>query len=120
MPYDINGRPIDEEDDSAILKVVITVIAVFLSIALICFHLTAEPADDPVPVMQHTLALDYNNAAIMHAYGMPTAEDVMYYHMHGQWGYYEDGIQMTFDDLPGRNDRWDMLYGIEENPAFDK
>ena len=112
----------DEQDDAKIVKAVVVAVATFLAIALLCFIFNdSEPQQQEEPkAIDHVLILDYNNAALMHAYGMPTAEDVMYYHTHGQWGYYEGGVQMTFDDLPGRNDRWDMLYGIEKNPAFDK
>ena len=44
----------------------------------------------------------------------------MQWHVHGQWGYYEDGKLYAFDELPGSAATWDELYGIEDNPAFDK
>lgn len=121
MPYDINGRPIDDNEDDGIIKVFIAVVVAILFTALLC-NAAANVAgtEEPEPVMSHVLAIDYNNAALMHEYGMPTAEDVMYYHLHGQWGYYENGVQMTFDTLPGKAERWDELYGIPDNPKFDK
>lgn len=121
MPYDINGQPIDDNEDDGIIKVFIAVVVAILFTALLC-NAAANVADteEPEPVMSHVLAIDYNNAALMHEYGMPTAEDVMYYHLHGQWGYYENGVQMTFDTLPGKAERWDTLYGIPDNPKFDK
>lgn len=121
MPYDINGKPIEDDDDAPIMKAVVAVIVTILTIAIICSFIQQESVEnETLPVMSHTIVLDYNNAALMHAYGMPTAEDVMYYHLHGQWGYMQDGEQVTFDRLPGRADRWDVLYGIAENPKFDK
>ena len=64
--------------------------------------------------------LDTSNAARMHNLGLPTKEDVMQWHIHGQWGYYEYGTQVSYADLPGDPAFWDKLYGIEPNPNFDK
>ena len=112
---------INDDNDTTIVKAVAVALAAFLAIALLCFIFNdSEPQQQDGTAMDHVLVLDYNNAYLMHAYGLPTAEDVMYYHMHGQWGYYDTGVQKTFDQLPGRADRWDALYGIEPNPAFDK
>ena len=112
MPYDINGKPIEDDDDAPIVKAVMAVIVTILTIAVICSFIQQEPADDETaPVMSHTIVLDYNNAALMHAYGMPTAEDTMNYKMHGVWGYKDqDGKIVLFDKLPGGYQVWYELY----------
>ncbi len=66
------------------------------------------------------LTLDTSNNALMHKYGMPTKADCMQWHVHGQWGWIADGKLYAFDELPGDSRAWDELYGIDDNPAFDK
>lgn len=102
-------------------------VAALLLCGAVAFGISAILSDAPMEEqpteMPHssTLVLDMSNAALMHKHGMPTAEDVMYYHLHGQWAYYQDGVQVTLDRLPGDSRTWDALYGIDsDNPAFDK
>ena len=117
----MDSYPDDEQDYKKIVKAVVIVVATLIAIVLLCFAFNdSVPQQQDDVAMNHVLVLDYNNAYLMHAYGLPTAEDVMYYHMHGQWGYYDTGVQKTFDQLPGDPKRWDDLYDIEPNPAFDK
>ena len=56
----------------------------------------------------------------MHEHGLPTKADVMEWHVHGSWSYQLDGEVRTYWELPGRASAWDELYGIDDNPAFDK
>ena len=98
------------------IGILLVVCAAILAMCGILNDSTPQPTPEPT----YELNLDCTNAAEMHAWGLPTKADVMQYHVHGQWGFYQDGALMAFDDLPGMNDRWDRLYGIEDNPAFDK
>jgi len=67
------------------------------------------------------LTLDTSNNALMHRYGLPTKADAMQWHVHGQWGFWDNGRLIAFDELPGDSRAWDSLYGIDsDNPAFDK
>lgn len=67
------------------------------------------------------LSVDTSNAALMHRYGMPTKADCMEWHVHGQWGFWDNGRLIAFDELPGDSRAWDELYGIDsDNKAFDK
>lgn len=77
-----------------------------------------EQPDEPQPTYE--LRVDCSNTAQMHRYGMPTKADVMQWHVHGQWGWIERGVLVSFAELPGSAAAWDELYGIEDNPAFDK
>lgn len=95
-------------------------LVVCAAILAMCGIVDDSTPTEPRPEPTYVLNLDCTNAAEMHAWGLPTKSDVMEYHVHGQWGFYQDGTLMAFDDLPGMNDRWDRLYGIEDNPAFDK
>ena len=102
------------------LGALLLVCAVIFSISFIVQDSTPEPVqDDPAPT--YTLQLDCSNTAMMHKYGMPTKADCMQWHVHGQWGWIEDGKLYAFDELPGDSRSWDELYGIDsDNPAFDK
>ena len=93
-----------------VIGLVCIIIAVILLIALCC-HVATEgvrPIDD---MSQRTLILDTGNAATMHKYGMPTAEDTMNYKMHGVWGYKDSaGQTVLFNKLPGGYQVWYELY----------
>ena len=68
------------------------------------------------PIENHStyvLNVDTSNAALMHRYGLPTKADCMEYHVHGQWGYYIDGMLYAYDRLPGLSESWDSLYEID-------
>ncbi|MBQ9043811.1 MAG: hypothetical protein IJ111_13480 [Eggerthellaceae bacterium] len=116
----------EEPDDGGwhVMGAVTAAIACILAIAALAFIVadsTPEPAQEAqTDAPSCALYLDCTNAALMHSWGLPTKADVVEWHVHGQWGYYEDGRLCAFDELPGRSERWDMLYGIEPNPAFDK
>lgn len=98
------------------------------AVALACWGIVA----DSTPTEQHAqevsteqdtkmLTLDTSNNALMHKYGMPTKADCMEWHVHGQWGFWDNGRLIAFDELPGDSRAWDELYGIDsDNPAFDK
>jgi hypothetical protein len=98
------------------------------AVALACWGIVA----DSTPTEQHAqevsteqgtklLTLDTSNNALMHRYGMPTKADCMEWHVHGQWGFWDDGRLIAFDELPGDSRGWDELYGIDsDNKAFDK
>ena len=120
MDYD--GEP--KDGGWHVARAVIAATACILAIALLAFIVAdstpQEGAEQPEAAPTCTLYLDCSNAALMHSWGLPTKADVMQYHIHGQWGFYQDGRLCAFDDLPGMNDKWDELYGIEDNPAFDK
>ena len=95
------------------------------AVALACWGIvadsTAPEESDAEPGPTYELALDCSNAALMHRYGMPTKADCMQWHVHGQWGWIEDGKLYAFDELPGDSRAWDELYGIDsDNKAFDK
>lgn len=110
-------------DDSGPVAVACLVIAVIIAIAGICFIFNDTPTEEQEQKMTgsgYELVLDCSNAYQMHRYGLPTKADCMQYHVHGQWGYYMAGDLYAYDDLPGGSDAWDKLYGIEDNPAFDK
>lgn len=72
---------------------------------------TPQTPDSNAPT--YMLQLDCSNAALMHAYGMPTKADVMEYHQSGQWGYKDGDTVRVFDRLPGYTGQWDSLYGID-------
>lgn len=82
---------------------------------------TDEPAavDTPARTRNATLAVDVTNAAQMHKLGLPTKTDVMSFHVYGHWAYgymTDDGERVSFGpyySLPGGNDIWDKLYGID-------
>ena len=99
---------------------ILAAIAAFFCTVVICMVWQGQTAEPQEPEGTYTLQLDCNNAAQMHAHGLPTKADVMEYHIHGQWAYYMDGVLMAFDRLPGSAETWDTLYQIEPNPAFDK
>ena len=83
------------------------------------FDTTQEPIETNTPT--YVLNIDTSNAALMHQYGLPTKADCMEYHVHGQWGYYIDGMLYAYDRLPGLSESWDSLYEIDSNnPGFDK
>lgn len=103
---------------NGLFKAAVAFLACIAAIALACFIMNDAPREEPQPT--YTLQLDCTNAAQMHAYGFPTKTDVMQYHVNGSWGYYQDGILRSFHELPGYEDRWDDLYGIEDNPAFQR
>lgn len=120
MPYD-TLEP--EEATWPVVKAVCAAIAAILCIALIGFILadSAPNAGEDAGAASCSLHLDCGNAALMHTWGLPTKEDVLEWHLHGQWAYMQDGVLRAYDELPGRAERWDMLYGIDsDNPAFDK
>lgn len=82
------------------------------------FDTTQEPVESH---SNYVLNIDTSNAALMHSYGLPTKADCMEYHVHGQWGYYIDGMLYAYDRLPGLSESWDSLYEIDsDNPGFDK
>ena len=125
MPYDISGRGVDPEgdgDDGMALKAGLGFIAAMLIIALAWVVIGDAPrtADADAPQATYRLVLDCSNSAQMHNHGLPTKADVMEWHLHGQWGYCQDGMLYAFADLPGRDEVWDELYGIDPNPNFDK
>lgn len=124
MPYDASGLPEQDEGSGGIRMAVFAAIACILAIGAMWFILTDAPAEDTHPAANesatYTLQLDCSNAALMHKYGMPTKADCMQYHVHGQWGWIKEGKLYAFDELPGDSAAWDELYGIEDNPAFDK
>ena len=94
-----------------------------LAVALIVFasivvvSLCTDEAE-PEPAPTYELVLDCSNAAMMHAYGLPTKADVIQYHVQGRWGYLDNGAVVLFDDLPGNAESWDSLYQIKPNKAF--
>ena len=103
----------DPDLGKGVIGLACLIIAIILAIALCC-HVATEgvrPIDD---MSQRTLILDTGNAASMHKYGMPTAEDAMNYKMHGVWGYKDqDGKTALFNKLPGGYQVWYELYGME-------
>ena len=118
MPYDCS----DHEDGIKLWKAAAALVFCVLVILLIGFVVNDAPRDDemPVPNTLYTLELNCSNAAEMHEYGLPTKVDVIQWHVHGSWGYYQDGKLYVSHDLPGRDDAWDALYEIGPNPAFTK
>ena len=122
MPYDYTDQ--EDAEGFSIMRVVAAVIASLLVIAAVgAFVLDDAPratADQPVVVDTATLSVRTNNAAEMHRYGMPTKADVMEWHMTGQWGYKIGSMFFVYGELPGTQAAWDELYGIGQNPAFDK
>lgn len=118
----------DEPEDGSwhVMRAIIAAIAAILAIGAIWFILADSTPDEhaqQVSTEQHThmLTLDISNNALMHKYGMPTKADCMQWHIHGQWGWLDDGKLYAFDELPGDSRAWDELYGIDsDNPAFDK
>lgn len=101
------------------VRTICACIAAILTAALVWYVATGIDEQETNNAT-YRLTLDCNNAALMHAYGLPTKADVMEYHMHGQWGYYDKDTLKAFDELPGIDGRWDAFYGIEDNPDFDK
>ena len=120
MPYDIDGRGIDrDENDGSILYAVLAFISVLLIIGAAWFVLSGEPREPAQEPPKSTLTLETGNAAIMHQYGLPTCADVMEWHVNGQWSYKAGGRCRVYADLPGDASAWDKLYGIDGgNPAF--
>ena len=111
------------EYEKPILLAVFSAIAAVLLIGAVCFIVGDAPREDPADAQPtYELRLDCSNAALMHAYGLPTKADVMEWHMQGQWGYVEPGNRLhMYAELPGGKAGWDELYGIDgSNPAFDK
>lgn len=120
MPYDANGEAYDPDENGGIIKAAAAAIACILLIA-VCWRIAATQPETVDNQPTYRLVLDCGNAALMHAYGMPTKADVMEWHMSGRWGWIEDGRLIAFDELPGDSRAWDELYGIDsDNPAFDK
>lgn len=101
---------------SGLPKAVAAALACVLAIVLI----GCAVGDTPEPGPTYALHLDCGNAALMHEHGLPTKADVMEWHVRGSWSYQLDGQVRTYWELPGRANAWDELYGIEDNPAFDK
>ena len=104
-----------EDNDDSIIKAVAAVIVVLLVIAATCFIVEDAAREDAAS--QHTasktLVLDCTNAAAMHKYGMPCAEDVMNYKMYGSWGYKDSNGEMhMYRRLPGDMEAWYELYDI--------
>lgn len=116
MAYDINGNAFDPRDtgEDNVLKAAALVIGAVLLIAFVVWG-TAQCAEEPEPVEEPaTLTLELDNAKMMHLRGMPTAEDVMYFKLHHQWGYYDDeGTLRAYDELPGEEAIWYHLYNID-------
>lgn len=98
-------------------KAIAAALACVLAIVLFSAYLAATPTE---PEPTYTINLDCNNSALMHEHGLPTKADVMEWHVHGSWSYQLDGEVRTYWELPGRASAWDELYGIDDNPAFDK
>lgn len=98
----------------------VTAVFLILLTAFIVTDTAGQSDEMPVPGTLYTLELDCSNSALMHEYGMPTKVDVIQWHVHGSWGYYQDGKLYVSHDLPGRDDAWDTLYEIGPNPAFTK
>ena len=97
------------------------------AVMLACWGIVADSTPDDhaqqVSTVENTrmLTLDTSNNALMHKYGMPTKADCMEWHVHGQWGFWDNGRLIAFDELPGDSHAWDELYGIDsDNKAFDK
>lgn len=103
-----------EESDGTIIKAVAAVIAVLLVIAATCFIVEDAPREEAAShTASKTLVLDCTNAAAMHKYGMPCAEDVMNYKMYGSWGYKDSNGEMhMYRRLPGDMEAWYELYDI--------
>ena len=123
------GLSIDQAEEDAswergLAKAIAAVLACALLIALCGRLLSCQPQGQEATAAQPagivSLELSTQNAALMHRSGLPTKADVMQWHTHGQWGYYEGGVLYAYDDLPGAGKAWDELYGIEDNPAFEK
>lgn len=96
-------------------------LVVCAAILAMCGIVDDSTPAEPQPEPTYTLNLDCSNNALMHRYGMPTKSDVMEWHVHGQWGYFEGKTLVAYDELPGDSRAWDALYGIgSDNPAFDK
>ena len=85
-----------------------------LVIAATCFIISDAPRETGAQhVASKTLVLDCTNAAAMHKYGMPCAEDVMNYKMYGSWGYKDSNGEMhMYRRLPGDMEAWYELYDI--------
>lgn len=129
MAYDINGKaydPTDQDWQRGLSKAIAAILACALVTAMCGSFLSCHPQEQEVAVAQPEngivrLELSTSSAALMHRYGLPTKADVMQWHTHGQWGYYQGGVLYAYDELPGDGAAWDELYGIDpHNPAFDK
>ena len=103
--------------DTGLPACIIAAAACVLAIVLLSAFLATEPQESGPTYAIH---LDCGNAALMHEHGLPTKADVMEWHVRGSWSYQLDGQVRTYWELPGRASAWDELYGIEDNPAFDK
>ena len=121
MPYYPNGEAYDRLEDAQEaewIKTLAKAIAVVLACALAICLAGKLAGDGTQDVEPGTLSIETSNAAAMHEYGMPTKEDCIEYHLHGQWGYYKGNVLYAFDELPGGSEAWDDLYGIENGNAF--
>lgn len=120
VAYDVDYRGYDP--DEGVPGVLMAAIAVILLVALALWAVLGDaPREEAATESDPSALVIYTgNAAAMHEYGMPTKADCMEWHLHGQWGYWRDGTLYAFADLPGGSEAWDRLYGIEDNPNFDK
>lgn len=117
MPYDVNGRAYSRQDLPGALPIEAKLIAgvaaciVLLAFGRICWDAGySDGADIERPGY---LVLDMNDAGEMHRYGMPTADDVRAFELHGQWGYRWGGRVLAYDALPGSGRAWEAFYGID-------
>lgn len=117
MPYDANGEAYDPEPAPGLLKAVAAAVACILVVLLAA---QLAPADaQPEPDEPAVLTIDTSDAALMHAYGLPSEADVIHWHVHGEWGYRDcNGNVRKYDELPGEGWRWDGLYGIKWRAVF--
>lgn len=101
---------------------------VFLFVVFTCVLMTCIAAvvsmvtdtqEEPVEQASVALVLNTEDASIMHSYGLPSKDDVVHWHVFGEWGYKDcnDNIRM-FAQLPGETWRWDNLYDIKWRKAF--
>lgn len=97
---------------SDVLKAAAWAIAAILAICVIGWALGGtEP--EPAQPDASLITLDTSNAALMHRYGLPTAEDVMHYKVDGWWGYRDEvGNDRSYTELPGMETTWLDLYGL--------
>lgn len=117
MPYDANGRAYSRRDLPGAVPLGARVIAgvvaciVLLAFGRICWD--AGYAEGAGAERPGHLVLDTSDAGQMHAYGMPTADDVRAFGLHGQWGYRWGGRVLAYDALPGSGLAWERLYGLD-------
>lgn len=112
MPYDINGRGIDREDDARSKRLWTLFVALLTAIVMLAIAVSACTSQ-PEPA----IAIDTSDEQLMHELGLPTKADVEMWREVHRWGYSTENVMHTehiYTELPGRNDAaWFALYGLE-------